>query len=176
MSAFRFLKPALPQRIVLLSGYALIGVIALIGLALMSGADGRKSQMAEMQQVIARAAQVTESTTVGLPDTAFYTGETPQLAQAVLQSNLQALAEANRISIDVMRADQIDQIDGFVRLNLTLTGVAPEPDLGGFLHGLAVLEPIVVISEISLRRARENRRNAQRRVSFQVQLYGLAQR
>lgn len=176
MSGFRFLQPALPRRIVWIVGYGLIAVITLIGFVLVAGADARNEQIADLRNVIERSAAVTGSNSAGLPPSAFYVGDTPQLAQAVLQTNLQSLADTHRIQIDVIRADQIDQIDGFVRLNLTLSGVAPETELGSFLHGLSALEPIVVLNEISLRRARDSRRDTPRRVSFEMQLYGLSQR
>ena len=176
MSSFRFVQPALPRRIVLGVGCGLIALLTLLGFGLVAAAQNQRAQIADLNATIARAEALGSASTKGLPDTAFYTGDTPQLAQAVLQSNLQSLAQAHRINIDVMRADQINQIDGFVRLNLTLNGVAPETELGALLHGLSVLEPIVAINQLSLRRARESRRNAQRRVSFQIQLYGLSQR
>ncbi|MEL7181364.1 MAG: GspMb/PilO family protein [Pseudomonadota bacterium] len=176
MSSFRFTQPALPRRIVLGAGCGIIAILTVVGFALVAAAQNQRDQIADLTTTIARAEALGPDGTKGLPDSAFYTGETPQLAQAVLQSNLQALAQAHRINIDVMRADQIDQIDGFVRLNLTLNGVAPETELGAFLHGLSVVEPIVVINQISLRRARESRQTEERRVSFQIQLYGLSQR
>jgi len=178
MSAFRFTKPALPRRMVLFAGYGLVAVVTLIGLTLLSGASARNDRIAEMETMIARAEATAQSgnTGTGLDASAFYTGDTPQLAQALLQTNLQNLAETQSINIDVIRTEQIEQIDGFVRLNLTLNGVAPETELGTFLHGLAVLEPIVVIEQIGLRRARNSRSDAQRRVSFQIQLYGVSER
>ncbi|PJI84917.1 type II secretion system (T2SS) protein M subtype b [Yoonia maricola] len=176
MSSFRFIQPALPRRMVLGAGCGVIALLTLAGFGLVAAAQNQRDEIADLNATIARAEAAGPTTTTGLPDSAFYTGDTPQLAQAVLQSNLQSLAQAHSINIEVMRADQIDQIDGFVRLNMTLNGVAPETELGAFLHGLAVLEPIVVINEISLRRARQMRRNTERRVSFQLQLYGLSQR
>jgi hypothetical protein len=178
MSDFRFRQPALPRRIILFAGYGLVALIGLIGLVLMSGASARKSEIAEMRTVIARADAMMQGSENGngLADSAFYTGDTPQLAQAILQTNLQNLAEAHDILIEVIRTDQIEQIDGFVRLNLTVNGVAPESELGAYLHGLSALEPIVVIEQISLRRARATRSSPERRVSFQLQLYGLSQR
>lgn len=178
MSAFRFIKPALPRRIVLVTGYGLVAVITLIGAILLSGASARNERIADMNAVIARADAAAQAgdTGTGLDASAFYSGDTPQLAQALLQTNLQTLAETESINIDVIRTEQIEQVDGFVRLNLTLNGVAPETELGTFLHGLSELEPIVVIEEIALRRARSSRSDTQRRVSFQIQLYGVSER
>ena len=178
MSGFRFARPTRPARFVMLLGYGIVGLIALLGLWAVSATAAYRAEMDDMQAVIARAAAVTEGSTVAgdLANDAFYTGDTPQLAQAILQTNLQNLAEAHSIAVEVIRTDQIEQIDGYVRLNLTVNGAAPETELAAFLHGLAALEPIVLIKELTLRRARATRSNAQRRVSFQLQLYGMAQR
>ena len=74
-----------------------------------------------------------------------------------MQTNLQELAQSFDIQIEVIRADEIEQIDGFVRLNLTLNGVAPEQRLGEFLHGIGTLEPMVIVEQLNLRRARTSR-------------------
>jgi len=178
MSAFRFTKPTLPRRMVLFAGYGLVAVITLIGVIFLSGTSARNERIAEMEAMIARADAAGQNGAggTGLDPSAFHTGDTPQLAQALLQTNLQNLAETESIDIDVIRTEQIEQIDGFVRLNLTVNGVAPETELGTFLHGLSVLEPIVVVEQIALRRARSTRTNPQRRISFQIQLYGVSER
>ena len=89
MSAFRFTKPALPRRMVLFAGYGLVAVVTLIGLTLLSGASARNGRIAEMEAVIARAEATAQSgdAGTGLDASAFYTGDTPQLAQALLQTN-----------------------------------------------------------------------------------------
>jgi hypothetical protein len=176
MSMFRFANPDLPRRLVLGLGYGLAGLATLVALALVAGHDDRRAAIAEMEALIARADQAGPGGSGGLPPTAFHTGDTPQLAQAALQTDLQALAEAHSIEIEVIRADAIEQIDGFVRLNLTLNGVAPETELGRFLHGLAAMEPVVIVEQLTLRRARASRSEAERRVTFQAELFGLAGR
>jgi Type II secretion system (T2SS), protein M subtype b len=176
MSAFVFMKPALPRIVALSAAYGLAGLFTLLALVLMSGNDDRRASIAEMEAVIARAETAAAGGGSGLGPTAFYTGDTPQLAQAALQTDLQALAETHSIEIEVIRADQIEQIDGFVRLNLTLNGVAPETELGPFLHGLASMEPIVVVEQLNLRRARTSRTEAERKVTFQAELFGVSDR
>ena len=176
MRAFHFYRPDLPRRVLLACGFAVAVALALMALALVAGHDDRKAEIAEMEALIARADAAGSSGGAGLPPAAFYKGDTPQLAQAALQTDLQALAETHSIEIEVIRADQIEQIDGFVRLNLTLNGVAPEVELGRFLHGLAAMEPIVVVEQLTLRRARTSRSDAERRVTFQAELFGLANR
>ena len=111
----------------------------------------------------------------GLSDEAFFPGETPQLAQVALQTSLQTLAEQNRIDIEMIRADEIEQIDGVVRLNLAINGIAPEVELGAFLHGLASMKPIVIVEDLKLRPARTSRTNPERRITFQARLYGTQQ-
>lgn len=176
MSGFYFAKPDLPRRVVLTAAYGFAGICTLLALALIAGHDDRRAAIAEMEAVIARAAGTGAEGGKNLPPAAFYTGETPQLAQAALQTDLQTLAETHSIEIEVIRADQIEQIDGFIRLNLTLNGVAPEAELGRFLHGLAAMEPIVVVEQLALRRARSSRSDAERKISFQTELFGLANR
>ncbi len=176
MSDFRFANPALPHRVALAAGYGLACLMTLAALWLISGAADRRAAIAEMEAVIARAGTAGGPDGAGLPPAAFYAAETPQLAQAALQTDLQGLAEVHAIEIEVIRADQIEQIDGFVRLNLTLNGIAPEAELGPFLLGLAAMQPIVVIEQLNLRRARTSRTNAERHVAFEAALYGLSQR
>lgn len=171
-----FARPALPRIVALSAAYGLAALFTLLSLVLMSGHDDRRASLAEMEAVIARAETAASGGGTGLGAEAFYTGETPQLAQAALQTDLQALAEAHSIEIEVIRADQIEQIDGFVRLNLTLNGVAPETELGSFLAGLAAMEPMVVVEQLNLRRARASRTNAERRVTFQAELFGVSNR
>jgi hypothetical protein len=173
---FHFHRPDLPRRVLLASGYAVAAVLTLLALGLVAGHDDRKAEITEMEALIARADAAGSGAGAGLPPAAFYVGDTPQLAQAALQTDLQALAETHSIEIEVIRADQIEQVEGFVRLNLTLNGVAPEVELGRFLHGLAAMEPIVVVEQLNLRRARSSRSDAERRVTFQAELFGLANR
>jgi hypothetical protein len=176
MSGFHFANPGLPRRVALGAAYGLAGFFSLLALALIAGHDSRRAEIAEMKDVIARAEAAASRGETGLPPAAFYTGETPQLAQAALQTDLQALAEAHSIEIEVIRADEIEQIDGFVRLNLTVNGIAPETELGHFLHGLAAMEPVIVVELLSLRRVRDTRSEAERKVAFQAELFGLANR
>jgi hypothetical protein len=176
MSVFHFAQPGLPRRVTLGTAYGVAGFATLLALALIAGHDDRRAAIAEQRAVVARAEAAASGGGTGLPPSFFYRGETPQLAQVALQTDLQALAETHSIEIEVIRADQIEQIDGFVRLNLTLNGVAPEAEIGGFLHGLAAMEPIVVVEQLILRRARTNRTEADRKIAFQAQLFGLANR
>lgn len=176
MTAFQFAQPKLPRRVALGAACGLAGLCTLVAFALIAGNGERRTEIAEMEAVIARAEGAGDAGANGLPPSAFYTGETPQLAQAALQTDLQALAETHSIEIEVIRADQIEQIDGFVRLNLTLNGIAPENELGRFLHGLAAMEPIVVVEQMSMRRTRSSRSETVRTIAFEAEVFGLANR
>jgi len=176
MSDFKFVRPAQPRRILYVTGIGLAAILALIGAVLWSGASARQSLIADMKATVARAAAMDSAAASGLGPDAYYTGDTPQLAQAALQTTLQQLAEGFGIQIEVIRADEIEQIDNVVRLNLTLNGVAPEAELGAFLHGLGTLKPRVIVEQLNMRRARTSRSDPARKVSFQTQLYGMAER
>lgn len=176
MSHFAFADKDLPKRVTIGTGFVLAGLIALIALLLTLSGRNSQTAIADMRQVIDRAKNTPNISAQGLSADAYYTGDTPQLAQASLQTDLQKLARDHSIQIDVIRAEQIEQIDGVIRLNLTLNGIAPEPELGAFLYGLSKREPIVIVDEISLRRARVTRRNKERRVAFQTRVYGVLQR
>ena len=178
MSGFRFARPSRPGLVVSVLGFGAVAVIALIGLLAARATFSQQAEIADMQALIAReaASSRTGATTGGLTDDAFFTSETPQLAQAMMQTDLQNLADTLGISVEVIRTDQIEQIDGFIRLNLTISGTAPETELGAFLHGIAALEPIVLVDEVTLRPARVTRTSTVRRVSYQLQLYGLSKR
>ncbi|MEM7719353.1 MAG: GspMb/PilO family protein [Pseudomonadota bacterium] len=172
MSTFHFANPDLPRKLSLGAGTALAAVFVLFGLLMMSAANGRLDAIADKETLIARADVMSGRAAGGLSDDAFFPGATPQLAQAAVQTSLQTLAEAHRIDIEMIRADEIEQIDGIVRLNLAINGVAPETELGAFLYGLASMNPIVVIEDLTLRAARTSRTNPERRIAFQASLYG----
>lgn len=172
MSTFHFANPDLPRKVTLAAGAGLAAVFVLFGLLMLSSSNARLDDIADKEALIARASAMSGAATGGLSDEAFFPGATPQLAQAAVQTSLQALAEAHRINIDTIRADEIEQIDGVVRLNLSINGVAPETELGAFLYGLASMNPIVVVEDMSLRAARASRSNPERRIAFQASLYG----
>lgn len=172
MSAFHFANPELPRRVSSIVGGVLAGGFVLVGLIIFAAANDRMSSISDKQNTIARASALSSSLSSGLSNDAFFPGETPQLAQAAVQTSLQALAQAHRIDIEMIRADEIEQIDGVVRLNLAINGIAPEVELGAFLYGLASMNPIVVIEDLTLRSARTSRTNPERRIAFQAGLYG----
>lgn len=176
MTDFFFIRRELPRQLVVATGFAIAGLITAAAVFLMFTANARSAATADMKDTIQRANLLKEVGAAGLASDAYYKGETPQLAQAALQTDLQKLAEEHSIQIEVMRADEIEQIDGVVRLNLTLNGVAPEPELGAFLHSISLQKPIVIVDQLTLRRARTTSRTQARRVAFQTQLFGILKR
>lgn len=172
MSAFHFANPDLPRKVALGFGSAIAAALALFGVIMVSATSARLDDIADKEALITRVATISGQATGGLSEDAFFPGTTPQLAQAAVQTSLQTLAEAHRINIETIRADEIEQIDGVVRLNLSINGIAPEAELGAFLYGLASMNPIVVVEDLSLRAARTSRTNPERRISFQASLYG----
>ncbi|MEM9974765.1 MAG: GspMb/PilO family protein [Pseudomonadota bacterium] len=172
MSTFHFATPDLPRKVGLGAVCAVALALGLLALFLVSAAGERRASVADKQGLIARADAMGTGAAIGLSGDNFFTGDTPQLAQAALQTSLQGLADAHRIDVEMIRADEIEQIDGLVRLNLTINGVAPEIELGSFLHGLAAMTPIVIVEDLSLRPARASRSNPERRIAFSASLYG----
>lgn len=180
MSDFRFARPDHPRRAVLLAGAALVGAGLIVAWAAASGARTTLTDIVALQETVARA-EAQRDVSAGersgaSAEALFYAGDTPQLAQAALQTDLQALAEAHDIAVEVMRADQIEQVDGLVRLNLSMTATVPEAQLGTFLQAVAARSPILVVEDVNLRRARATRRNDDRRVAMQMQLFGVLRR
>lgn len=172
MSSFHFKNPDLPRLVTLAFGGVCVGLMGLVGLVMLASANGRVDEVAQTEHLIARAAAVTNSGGGEFSERTFFPGETPQLAQAAVQTSLQSLAEAHRVEIEMIRADQIEQIDGVVRLNLAVNGIAPEVELGAFLHGLAAMRPFVIVEDLTLRVARVSRSNPERRIVFNASLYG----
>ena len=58
---------------------------------------------------------------------------------------------------------------------MTLNGVVPEEQLGGYLQNLAVHEPMIVVDSINLRRARSTRNGPDERpLAIQLKLSGFS--
>ncbi|MEO1154100.1 MAG: GspMb/PilO family protein [Pseudomonadota bacterium] len=172
MSTFHFANPDLPRKVGMGATLTMAALVAGAALLFVGAAQDRRASIADKEALIARAEAMGGAGAIGLSDASFFSGDTPQLAQAALQTDLQALAEGHRIDVEMIRADEIEQIDGLVRLNLTINGVAPELELGSFLHGLAAMEPLVIVEDLSLRPARTSRTNPERRIAFSASLYG----
>lgn len=175
MSEFVFQNPAAVRRV----GTTLIlGVSALvicIALFIWSFIGHRYENIDELNATIARAEQLSLASQSNSAQISFYQSETPQLSQSEMQSDMQDLAQQYRVRLEVIRADQIEQIAGNVRMALTLNGVVPEEQLGGYLQNLAAHEPMIIVDSINLRRARSTRNGPDERpLAIQLKLSGFS--
>ncbi len=175
MNAFMFRNRAAVRRM----GYGIV-VGTSVALMVVTGLVWRTAQnklddIAALEATITRAQQVQARTTTQGTGVSFYESDTPQLAQSQMQSDMQALADENSVRLEVIRADQIEQVGSQVRMALTLNGVVPENQLGGYLRGLADHEPMIVVDTVNLRRARSSGRgNDERLLAIQLKLSGFA--
>ncbi len=173
MTAFRTRDPKAPTRALAFAGGGLVA-LGVLGAAMLTGAaQDRRADTIEMRDIVSLASQDTPETDPQNADL-FYADDTPQLAQAALQANLQTLAQNHGAEIDVMRAEEVARIDGLIRLPMTLSGTVPEGELGAFLAQLDTARPAVVVEEVNLRRTRAARGATGRQVAFQFRLHGLS--
>lgn len=173
MSSFAFYNPTLVRRVgtLLIVGTSILMVVLTVLLA--NIARGNYGDIADQQETIMLAQRAASQQTSPDVLSKFYVSDTPQLAQSQMQTDMQALAEQNRVILEVIRADQIEQLNGALRLALTLNGVVLESQLGGYMESLAAHEPQIVVESINLRRARNpNRGTDDRPLSIQLKLSG----
>ncbi|MDP5086686.1 MAG: GspMb/PilO family protein [Yoonia sp.] len=154
MSSFAFYNPTLVRRVgtLLVMGTSIL--LILLTLFLANVARNNYDDIALEQETILRAQRATTEQVAPDVLSKFYSADTPQLAQSQMQTEMQALAQQNQVRLEVIRADQIEQLSGALRMGLTLNGVVSESQLGGFLESLTAHEPKIVVESVSLRRAR----------------------
>lgn len=177
MNSFAFHNPALVRRtgIFLIAGTSVLLVV--IAIVLAGIARGNYERITEQQVTIAQAARAAKSVESSRDPVTFYSADTPQLAQSRMQSDMQELALQNQVELEVIRAEQIEELGGSLRLALTLNGVVQESQLGGYIESLASHKPTIVVQSISLRRARSTDRSADNRpLAVQLKLSGFASR
>lgn len=175
MSEFVFQNPSAVRRVgtTLVIGASVIIVLA--ALLVWSFVTQRFDNIADLNATIARAEQLSAASQSNSAQISFYQSETPQLSQSQMQSDMQDLAQQYQVRLDVIRADQIEQIAGNVRMALTLNGVVPENQLGGYLQNLAAHDPMIVVDSINLRRARSTRTAPDERpLAIQLKLSGFS--
>ncbi len=173
MNSFTFYNPTLVRRIGTLLVVGTSVVMVLLTVLLANIARGNYSDITNQQDMILRAERAASQQAAPQVLSNFYDNETPQLSQSQMQTDMQALAEQNQVRLEVIRADQIEQLNGALRMALTLNGALPESQLGGFLESLAAHEPRIVVETISLRRARStNRSSDDRPLAIQLKLSG----
>ncbi|WP_341367772.1 GspMb/PilO family protein [Yoonia sp. BS5-3] len=174
MSEFIFQNPRAVRRFgtMLIIGVSVL--IILIALMIWNFTAQRFANIDELNATIARAEQLSNASRANSAQVSFYQNETPQLSQSEMQSDMQDLAQQYQVRLEVIRADQIEQVQGNVRMALTLNGVVPENQLGGYLQNLAAHEPMVIVDNINLRRARGTRNNEERLLAIQLKLSGFS--
>jgi hypothetical protein len=151
-----------------------LGVVAACGVAfaLVSNARDQQAETRDMKDLIGRASVLETS---AAPETDLYfQAQTPQLAQADLQTALQSIARSHGAEIDVTQTQDVVRVDGLVHLNLTINGTVPDANLGAFLAALDAARPVILVDELSLRRTRGTRSDAPRQVAFQFSLHGVS--
>ena len=175
MSSFTFYNPQLVRRFGTLMVIGTSVLLVLLMLLLANVVRGKYNDITELQTTIIRAERYTVAQDSPTVTSSFYSSDTPQLAQSQMQSDMQALADQNQVVLEVIRANQIEELNGALRLALTLNGVVPESQLGAYIASLASHEPMIVVESISLRRARATRRGVDNRpLAIQLKLSGFA--
>ena len=175
MSEFVFQNPSVVRRFgsTLVIGASI--VIVLAALLVWNFVTQRFDNIADLNATIARAEQLSSASQSNSAQISFYRSETSQLSQSQMQSDMQDLAQQYQVRLDVIRADQIEQLEGNVRIALTLNGVVPESQLGGYLQNLAAHDPMIIVDSINLRRARSSRSSQDDRLlAIQLKLSGFS--
>lgn len=173
MTSFNFHNPTLVRRFGTLLVIGTSVLLVLIMLMLANIARGNYANISAQQETILRAEQIASDQIAPEVQAKFYSSATPQLAQSQMQTDMQALAQQNDVRLEVIRADQIEQLNGALRMALTVNGVVLESQLGGYLESLAAHEPEIVVESITLRRARSNNRSSDDRpLAIQLKLSG----
>ena len=159
MSSFSFQNPAAVQRVgtvLILGSSAILVVFAFLLWGIVSK---RYDRIDDMSQTILRSEQLVQAAQTNQLQVSLYQNDTPQLSQSEMQSDMQDLAGQFGVRLEVIRADQVEQVGPNLRMALTLNGVVPENQLGGFLVALTSHEPMIIVNSIGLRRARSTNRN-----------------
>ncbi|MEM9211776.1 MAG: GspMb/PilO family protein [Pseudomonadota bacterium] len=173
MSEIRIHSNVTPREAFMFAVAAGGAIIAVLTLMMLVAIHNKRVAMSELRSVIAQVDNRRDQSPSGLDQGRLYVGDTPQLAQVALQTDIQKLAERFEIGIDVVRADTIEQVGPFIQLGLVFTGAIPEASVGPFFEALGNQERLIVVDQISLRPARSSRSEAtQRRIAFQLKLFG----
>ncbi len=174
MTEFRFADPAHPRLALAAFLAAAAGLLGMVGLWVFDGVTALESDLADQRAILERARLAEAEGAEGPPeDPRIYRAETPQEARSRFQTDMQALADAHGLEIEVIRAEEMARDAGHVRIGLTLTGAIPEDGLGAFLVALGAAEPLVIAREVSIRRAR-GRAGAERSLPVKVRLMAYA--
>jgi len=173
MNSFTFHNPTLVRRVGTLLIMGCAAALVVIALIMVLVARNNYNGISDQLETIARAERATTAEGRPASGTPFYIADTPQLAQSQMQTEMQALAQQNQVQLEVIRAEQIEPINGALRMSLTLNGVVLESQLGAFLNSIAAHEPMIVVESVSLRRARSTNRTIDNRpLAIRMKLSG----
>ncbi len=173
MNSFTFHNPTLVRRFGTLIVIGTSALLIVLAIFIANIAQSTYSEIAQQQRTIAEAQRLQDVDMDGNEKLTFYRSETPQLAQAQMQSDMQAIAQQNEVRLEVIRADQIEPANGSLRMALTLNGVVLESQLGAYLESFANHSPMIVVESVNLRRARTRNNNIDNRpLAVQLKLSG----
>ncbi|MEO0370124.1 MAG: GspMb/PilO family protein [Pseudomonadota bacterium] len=170
---YRFHNPALvaQTRQGLYAAGALAATLAMVlGLWMVWSSQ---QTVAELQSRIARVATLPDT---GAAQAALFlpSEDGPNIAQTRLQTQIQELASAHALDIEVIRSAEIEDQGRAITLGIMLNGVIPEERLAGFLTALEAATPKVLVDTLDLRRARvTSRRDPTRKMALRLGLKGV---
>lgn len=172
MNMYRFHPPGLVAWTRRLASVAFVvlglGVLGL-GLAMVTA---QQRNIAELQSRIARATDLPDRT--ANTEATFLAAENPNIAQTRLQTQIQELATAHALEIDIIRATDVEDQGRALALGISLNGAIPEGQLAGFLTALDASEPKILLKSMDMRRARvTSRRDPTRKLALRLGLEGL---
>lgn len=172
MNMYRFYDTALVARTRQGLFAALgLGTVLIVGLGLW-WAWTAKQNIAELQTRIARVSALPAQTTGS--ETLFFAAESPNIAQTRLQTQVQEIATAHKLEIEVIRSDELEDQGRTLSLGILLNGVIPEDEFAGFLTALEAAEPKIMVTSLDLRRARvASRRDPTRKLALRMGLKGM---
>ena len=172
MNMYRFHNPGLvPQTRVLAFAVLVVLGVAVLGIGLLM-LSAQQRNIAALESRIARVGALPEAGAGN--EAAFLAAESPNIAQTRLQTQVQELASAHALEVDVIRATEVEDQGRALALGILLNGVIPEDQLAGFLTALEAAEPKVLLTSMDIRRARvTSRRDPTRKLALRLGLEGL---
>ena len=172
MNMYRFHDPARVTR-ARIGVFAALVLGAVLVLALgMSLVWSSKQNIADLESRIARVDALPQ--TGAAPETVFLTAESPNIAQTLLQTQVQEIAAAHQLEIEVIRSDELEDQGRAIALGILLNGVIPEGEFAGFLTSLDAARPRILVDTLDLRRARvTSRRDPAPKLALRMGLKGV---
>ena len=173
MNMYRFHDPALVAR-------TRTGLFALMGLGTLAAvtlglwlAWSTGQTIADLQSRIDRVSTLSPAEAPA-GDEMFLAAESPNIAQTRLQPQIQEIAAAHALEIDIIRSEEIADQGRRLHLGVTLNGVIPEDRFAGFLTDLEAATPKILVDSYDLRRTRvTSRRDTTRKLALRMGLKGM---